>query len=135
AAMRHLAAVARACRRLGPVPEPERRAILDGAWLLATGCGPPSPEVALALSMLIDALGVEPHGEADQAFVEPDVDAWIAQAATLEPAAKDALSEVLVIIASADGRLEPFERVFLQRVARALGRELDLAAVARECAR
>lgn len=135
AAVRHRAAVARACRRLGPGSDEARRTILDGAWLLATGCGPVGPEVALALSMLIDTMRVEPHGEADEAFVEPDVDAWLAQAAALDASAKDALIDVLVVVASADGRLKPYERRFLQRVGRAIGREVDLADVVRECAR
>ena len=133
AAVRHRAAIVHACRRVG-ADVGAARLLAEGAWLMASGCGPVGRREALVFAMLIDQLPGVGSNEVHEAFGR-DEDGWLARASELSSEAKDALLEVLVVVASADGELDTFERRFLQRVARALGRELDLFAVERHCAR
>lgn len=135
-AMRHRRAIASAARRaqLGD-SHPAARTIVEGAWLMASGCGPLGLEEALVLSTLIERLPLPERTEIDEARFHEDEEGWLEEARALDPNSKRALLDVLVIVASADGELDVFEQRFLRRAARALGREIDLTAVEREHAR
>lgn len=102
---------------------------------MASGCGPLGLEEALVLSTLIERLPLPERTEIDEARFHEDEEGWLEEARALDPNSKRALLDVLVIVASADGELDVFEQRFLRRVARALGREIDLTAVEREHAR
>ena len=131
-AVRHRREIARVCRRADFDPR-SARTVVEGAWLIASACGPLAHGHALALSVLIDVLGLrETVSETRDA---DDDEAWLAEAGSLPPPERAALFAILVLVASADGRIDAFEGRFLRRVARAFERDLDMRAIQRHCAR
>jgi tellurite resistance protein len=131
AAIRQRLATVRACKdvQLGDVRT--ARTVLDGAWLMATADGNIRHQEALALSTLIDSLPLPARIAVDEASFPDDEEEWFARLAALDPAAHETLTQVLILVASADGELSTPERRFLRRLGRALGREIDLGEVER----
>jgi hypothetical protein len=109
--------------------------ILDGAWLMATADGDIGHQESLALAVLIDSLSLPERIAVHEESFSDDEEDWFWRLSGLPPAAGDALVEVLSLIASVDGDFTTPERRFLQRLSRALGRELDLQAIERMVAR
>jgi tellurite resistance protein len=128
-AVRQRVAVTRACRDI-ELGEPQTaRLILDGAWLIATADGDAGHHENLVLAMLIDSLALPERIAASEASFSEDEEDWFARIEELGDVARGVLIEVLALTASCDGSLNTPERRFLRRVARALGRPIDLAAV------
>jgi tellurite resistance protein len=110
------------------------RIVLDGAWLLATADGSIGHREALALSTLIRSLGLPERIAASEPSVAEDEEAWFDRLRALDPKAHGVLLDVLALVASTDGAFTTAERRFLRRVAKALGRQIDLVAVERTVA-
>jgi tellurite resistance protein len=134
-AVRQRVAITRACRELHLGGAQTARIILDGAWLIATADGDLGHHESLVLATLIDSLPVPQRIAANEASFSDDDEEWFARLATLDPTAREVLMDVLSLVASADGALVTPERRFLRRVAKALGRELDLALLEQKMAR
>jgi tellurite resistance protein len=107
------------------------RIILDGAFLIATVDGELGHQEALALATLIDSLSLPDKIAVQEASFSDDEEGWFARLPELDAAVHPSLIRVLVLVASASGGLAKPERRFLQRLARALGRELDFDAIER----
>jgi tellurite resistance protein len=130
-AVRQRLAIASACRNVRLGEQRTARTILDGAWLLATSDGEIVHQEALALATLIDSLTLPERIAVHDASFPDDEEDWFARLGELEPAAQGVLVEVLALVASSDGVFTTPERRFLRRVARALDRNVDLAAIER----
>ncbi len=126
-AVRQRVAITEACRSLHLGEPRTARIILDGAWLIATADGDVGHYESLVLARLIDSLPVPQRIDATEASFSDDEEEWFGRILGLDDASRTALLDVLSLVASADGSLKTPERRFLRRVARALGRELDLA--------
>ena len=132
--VRQRLAITRACRniQLGEQHEQEAaRMILDGAWLMATADGDIGHQESLALAVLIDSLPLPERIAIHEQSFSDDEEDWFWRINALPPSARDVLVEVLSLVASADGVFTTPERRFLKRLSRALGREIDLAAIER----
>jgi tellurite resistance protein len=129
AAIRQRVAIVHACAGVRLGPPGAARAILDGAWLVATADGDLRHHEALALATLIDSLPLPERIVVHEASFCDDEEVWFARLAELEPSARDTLVDVLALVASADGDLSVPERRFLRRLGRALDRALDLGAI------
>lgn len=134
-AVRQRLGILNACSSMRLGEQRTARAILDGAWLIATADGDIGHQEALALATLIDSLPLPERIEVHEASFPDDEEGWFANLAALDPAAQPVLIDVLALISSADGVLTTPERRFVRRVARALGREVDLVAIERLVAR
>jgi tellurite resistance protein len=134
-AVRQRVAITRACRDLNLGEPRAARIILDGAWLIATVDGNAGHHESLVLATLIDSLPVPQRIAANEASFSEDEEDWFERMLTLDEKARDVLIDVLSLVASADGALVTPERRFLRRVAKALGRNIDLAHVERKMAR
>jgi tellurite resistance protein len=134
-AVRQRVAITRACRDLHLGEPQAARVILDGAWLIATADGNVGHHESLVLATLIDSLPVPQRIGANEVSFSEDEEEWFERMVTLDDGARDVLIDVLSLVASADGALVTPERRFLRRVAKALGREIDLVAVERKMAR
>jgi tellurite resistance protein len=134
-AMRQRVMIARAFERVKLDDPVSARIVLDGAWLLATVDGAIGHREALALSTLIRSLGLPERIAASEPSVAEDEEGWFERLRELEPKAHDVLLEVLALVASTDGEFTTAERRFLRRVAKALGRDIDLVAVEANVAR
>ncbi len=130
--MRHRRALVKACTGIHLGDARSARTILDGAWLLATACGPIGHEEALAISTLIDNLPVPARIAVHDASFTDDELAWFAALPELEPAAHRALVEVLQLVAISDGVLRTPDRRFLKRVAVTLEHSIDFAQLERD---
>jgi tellurite resistance protein len=128
-AVRQRVAITRACRDMHLGDPHTARIILDGAWLIATSDGSLGHHESLVLATLIDSLPVPQRIDAGEVSFSEDEEEWFVRMATLDEAARGVLVDVLSLVASADGALVTPERRFLRRVAKALGREIDLVAV------
>ena len=108
--------------------------LVEGAWLLATVDGDAAHEEVMAVAAIMDHLSPEARRvlELDKALGEDEED-WFESLARLPRAMHDPLLDVLYLIAATDRTLCPSERRFLRRVAKALGREVDLGRVDRIC--
>jgi len=108
--------------------------LVEGAWLLATVDGDAAHEELMAVAAIMDHLSPEARRvlELDKALGEDEED-WFESLARLPRAMHDPLLDVLYLIAATDRTLCPSERRFLRRVAKALGREVDLGRVDRIC--
>ena len=133
-AMRQRAMIVRAFEHVELGDPASARIVLDGAWLLATADGALSHREALALSTLIRSLGLPARIAASEPSVAEDEEGWFERLGGLDPKAHDVLLDVLALVASTDGDFTTAERRFMRRVAKALGRELDLVAVERSVA-
>lgn len=133
-AMRQRVEIVRAFERVKLDDAASARIVLDGAWLLATADGAVGHREALALSTLIRSLGLPERIAANEPSVADDEEAWFDRLPELDPKAHGVLLDVLALVASTDGEFTTPERRFLRRVAKALGREIDLAAVERAVA-
>jgi hypothetical protein len=126
--VRYRAALRRALSklRLQALAEPEM--LVEGAWILATLTGEPSPETALAIARIVDALPLESrqHITSDRAFGD-DEQEWFDALPLVPPGMHETLLDILSLVAAADGSLTLPEKRFLQRVGRHLGRPVDLA--------
>jgi tellurite resistance protein len=134
-AVRQRLAITRACRDLHLGEPRAARIILDGAWLIATVDGNVGHHESLVLATLIDSLPVPQRIAANEASFSEDEEEWFERMSTLDEQARDVLIDVLSLAASADGALVTPERRFLRRVAKALGRNIDLAQIERKMAR
>jgi tellurite resistance protein len=134
-AVRQRLGILRACRDVRLGEQRTARTILDGAWLIATCDGEIGHQEALALATLIDSLTLPERIAVHDASFPDDEEEWFARLGELDPAAQGVLVEVLALVASSDGVFTTPERRFLRRVARALHREVDLAAIERLVAR
>ena len=108
--------------------------LVEGAWLLATVDGDAAHEEVMAVALIMDQLSPEARRvlALDKALGE-DEEEWFESLAKLPRAMHDPLLDVLYLIAATDRTLCPSERRFLRRVAKALGREVDLGRVDRIC--
>lgn len=122
-------AIVQACRSVELGDAHSARAILDGAWLLATADGELEHQEAVALATLIDSLPLPQRIAVQEASFPDDDEAWFDRLPQLEPAARSVLLDVLAYVAIADGELTIPERRFLRRLRRPLGCEIDLAAI------
>jgi transposase len=104
--------------------------LVEGAWLLATVDGDAAHEEVMAVAAVVDHLSPEARRvlALDNALGE-DEEEWFEALPKLPRAMHDPLMDVLYLIAATDRMLCPSERRFLRRVAKALGREVDLARV------
>jgi tellurite resistance protein len=134
-AVRQRLAITRACRDLHLGEPRAARIILDGAWLMATVDGNVGHHESLVLATLIDSLPVPQRIAANEASFSDDEEEWFERMLTLDEKAQDVLIDVLSLAASADGALVTPERRLLRRVAKALGRNIDLAQLERKMAR
>jgi tellurite resistance protein len=123
--------ILRACRSVRLGEQRTARAILDGAWLIATADGDIGHQEALALSTLIDSLTLPERIAVHDASFPDGQEDWFEQLSELEPGAASVLIEVLALVASADGVFTTPERRFLQRLARTLKRDIDLGTIER----
>jgi tellurite resistance protein len=128
-AVRQRLGILHACSSVRLGEERSARAILDGAWLIATADGDIGHQEALALATLIDSLTLPERIAVHDASFSDDEEAWFATLSLLEPAAQPVLIDVLALIASADGVFTTPERRFVRRVACALDRDVDLGAI------
>jgi tellurite resistance protein len=128
-AVRQRLGILNACRGMNLGDQRTARAILDGAWLIATADGDIGHLEALALATLIDSLTLPQRIAVHDASFSDDEEEWFAELPQLDPSAHGVLIEVMALIASADGVLTTPERRFLRRLGRALDREVDLGAV------
>lgn len=133
-AMRQRVVIVRAFEAVKLDDPASARVVLDGAWLLATADGAIGHREALALSTLIRSLGLPERIAANEPSVAEDEEAWFDRLRELDPKAHGVLLDVLALVASTDGEFTTAERRFLRRVAKALGREIDLVAVERTVA-
>jgi tellurite resistance protein len=133
-AMRQRVMIVRAFEKVELADAASARIVLDGAWLLATGDGAISHREALALSTLIRSLRLPERIAASEPSVADDEEAWFERLRELDPKAHGVLLDVLALVASVDGEFTTAERRFLRRVAKALGREIDLVVVERNVA-
>jgi hypothetical protein len=108
--------------------------LVEGAWLRATVDGDAAHEEVMAVALIMDHLPPEARRllALDKALGE-DEEEWFESLKGLPPAMHDPLLDVLYLIAATDRTLCPSERRFLRRVAKTLGREVDLARVDRIC--
>jgi uncharacterized protein (DUF697 family) len=108
--------------------------LVEGAWLLATVDGDAAHEEVMAVALILDRLTPEARRalSLDQRLGE-DEEAWFESLAHLPPEMHDPLLDVLSLLAATDRTLCPSERRFLRRVAKALGRTVDLERVDRIC--
>jgi tellurite resistance protein len=134
-AVRQRVAITQACRDMHLGDPQTARIILDGAWLIATSDGSLGHHESLVLATLIDSLPVPQRIDAGEVSFSEDEEEWFVRMATLDEAARGVLVDVLSLVASADGALVTPERRFLRRVAKALGREIDLVEVERSLER
>jgi tellurite resistance protein len=118
--------IVRACRGIHLGEQRVARAILDGAWLIASSDGEIRHQEALALSTLIDSLTLPERLAVSEASFPDDEEDWFARLPELDSAAHDMMIEVLALVASADGAFTTPKRRFLLRFARALQRDIDL---------
>lgn len=129
AAVRRRLAITNACRNI-PLGNPETaRLLLDGAWLIATADGDAGHHENLVLATLIDRLALPERIDASEASFSEDEEAWFERIGVLDEASRAALVDLLALTASCDGTLNTPERRFLRRVARVLGRPIDLASI------
>ena len=128
-AVRQRQAIVRACRTVNLGEQRTARAILDGAWLLATSDGGIDHQEALALSTLIDSLTFPQRIDVTEASFPDDEEEWFDKVQTLDTAAQGVLIDVLALVASADGVLTTPERRFLRRLERTLKRDLNISAI------
>jgi tellurite resistance protein len=135
AAVRQRLSILQACSSVRLGEQRTARAILDGAWLIATADGEIGHQEALALATLIDSLTLPERIAVHEASFPDDEEDWFANLATLDPAAQPVLLDVLALIASADGVLTTPERRFFKRLARVLDREVDLGSIEQLVAR
>ena len=133
-AMRQRVMIVRAFERVKLDDADSARIVLDGAWLLATADGAIGHREALALSTLIRSLGLPERIAANEPSVAEDEEAWFDRLRALDPKAHGVLLDVLALVASTDGEFTTAERRFLRRVAKALGREIDLVEIERTVA-
>jgi tellurite resistance protein len=133
-AMRQRVMIVRAFEEVKLDDAASARIVLDGAWLLATADGAIGHREALALSTLIRSLGLPDRIAASEPSVAEDEEAWFDRLRELDPKAHGVLLDVLALVASTDGEFTTAERRFLRRVAKALGRQLDLVEVERTVA-
>jgi hypothetical protein len=108
--------------------------LVEGAWLLATVDGDAAHEEVMAVALIMEHLSPEARRvlALDKALGE-DEEEWFEALPRLPPAMHGPLLDVLYLIAATDRTLCPSERRFLRRVAKGLGREVDLARVDRIC--
>lgn len=134
-AVRRRLGIVNACRgvRLGDVQS--ARSILDGAYLIATADGDIDHQEALALATLIDSLNLPERIAVQDASFTDDEEAWFAHLPALDPAIHPILLRVLVLVASASGKLGSAERRFLKRIASVLHCEIHFEAIERFAAR
>jgi tellurite resistance protein len=130
-AVRQRLAITQACRDMHLGEMHTGRIILDGAWLIATADGNVGHHESLVLAQLIDSLPVPQRIDATEASFSDDEEEWFGRIDSLDDASRTVLLDVLGLVASADGTLNTPERRFLRRVARALGREVDLVQLER----
>jgi tellurite resistance protein len=130
-AVRQRVAITRACRAVQLGELNHANVILDGAWLIATSDGDIGHHESLALATLIDSLPLPQRIAAHEASFSDDEEEWFERVTALDEGARGVLIEVLSLVASADGTLNTPERRFLRRIARALGRPIDLTEVER----
>jgi tellurite resistance protein len=133
-AVRQRVAITRACREVHLGELNHASVILDGAWLIATSDGDIGHHESLALATLIDSLPLPQRIAAHEASFSDDEEEWFERVVALDESARGVLIEVLSLVASADGTLNTPERRFLRRIARTLGRAIDLTAVERAMA-
>jgi hypothetical protein len=132
--VRYRRALTRSLRQLKfeQIAEPE--ILVEGAWLLATVSGEPNYETTMALSLIIDALPESArrniHG--DHAFGD-DEEGWFDALALAPSSMHVPLLDVLYLVAASDRILQPGERRFLKRVARAVEMPCDLERVEKIC--
>lgn len=134
-AMRQRLGIVRACRQVRLGEQRIARAILDGAWLLATADGDLVHQEALALATLIDSLTLPERLAVSEASFPDDEEAWFAHVAEFDADAQTLLIEVLALVASADGTFTRPERRFFRRLETCLQREIDLQRIADRVAR
>jgi tellurite resistance protein len=129
--IRRRLAIVNACRGMQLGDLKAARAILDGAFLIATADGDVGHQEALALATLIDSLSLPDRIAVQEASFTDDEEEWFERLPALDPSVHPMLMRVLVLVASASGSLGTAELRFLRRIARALRRELDLEAIDR----
>ena len=130
-AIRRRLGIVRACRGVQLGDLGVTRFILDGAYLISTADGAIKHQEALALATLIDSLSLPDRIAVQEASFTDDEEGWFERLTELDPSLHSSLIRVLVLVASATGELRTAEQRFLRRLARALGRELDFAAIDR----
>jgi tellurite resistance protein len=128
-AVRQRKNIVRACSHVQLGSQDAARAILHGAWLIASSDGELVHHEALALATLIDSLTLPQRIAVEEASFPDDEEDWFEEVGQLDAASQGALIDVLSLIASADGVLTTPERRFLRRLARTLDRPIDLNAI------
>jgi len=131
AAVKQRRAIVEACRAVQLGDAHSARAILNGAWLLATCDGEIEHQEAVALATLIDSLPLPQRiSVQEQSFPDAgDEEPWFEALPQLEPGAQSVLMNVLAYVAVADGSLSTPERRFFNRLSKQLGKHVDLAAI------
>jgi tellurite resistance protein len=122
-------AIVRACRAIELGDAHTTRAILDGAWLLATCDGEVEHQEAVALATLIDSLALPQRISVKEASFPDDEEPWFEEVIELEPRAREVLMTVLAHVAVADGDLSTPEKRFLRRLSKRLNMPIDIAAI------
>lgn len=112
--------------------------LVEGAWLLATVDGDAAHEEVMAVALIMDHLppGARRALSLDTTFGEDegeDEEEWFHSLATLAHEMHEPLLDVLYLIAATDRVLCPSERRFLRRVAKTLGRPVDMQRVNQIC--
>jgi tellurite resistance protein len=134
-AVRQRQAIVRACRDVNLGEQRTARAILDGAWLIASSDGAIDHQEALALSTIIDSLTFPERIAVTEASFPDDEEDWFENVNGLDSASQGVLIDVLALIASADGVLTTPERRFLRRLERTLKRDVNISAIEQLVAR
>jgi hypothetical protein len=118
--------------KLDALPEPGL--VAEGAWLLATVEGPPPPETAMAVGVVVDMLPESARTaiHQDRTFGD-DQEGWFELLAKTPREMQRPLLDVLYLVAAANRELQPTERRFLYRVGKVLGTEIDLERVESIC--
>lgn len=131
AAVKQRRALVDVCRSVQLGDAASARAIVNGAWLLATADGEIEHQEAVALSTLIDSLPLPQRiSVQEQSFPDAaDEEPWFEALPELPPAARDVLLTVLTYVAVADGTLSTPERRFFKRIGKQLGISVDLRAI------
>ena len=131
AAVKQRRAIVEACRGVQLGDANSARAILNGAWLLATADGEIEHQEAVVLATLIDSLPLPQRISAqEQSFPDAgDEEPWFEALRELDPGAQSVLWKVLAYVAVADGSLSTPERRFLNRLSKQLDTPVDLKAI------
>jgi hypothetical protein len=108
--------------------------IVEGAWLLATVDGAAAHEETLAVAAILDSLPEDKRQaiELDRALGSSECD-WFDELVRTPKETRDALLDVLYLVAATDKHVEESERRFLERVGKALSVQIEFDRIGQIC--